>query len=167
MPTFHYRARDRDGVLITGEIEAVSAEELKEGLFREGMIPLEVREAHAGKISLKAIEGFFGRVKPEELMMFTRQFYTLFKAGVSIDTIFSTMARQAKGSALRRGKSCSRSWRRESPSSESGMPQRTFSWWIISRTLTASILQTASTSRKPSSKASRAIRISSPVSTAK
>lgn len=56
---------------------------------------------------------------------------------------------------------------RESPSSESGMPQKTFSWWIISRTLTASILQTASTSRKPSSKASRAIRISSFVSTAK
>lgn len=73
----------------------------------------------------------------------------------------------SKGSALRRRKSCSRSWRRESPSSESGMPQRTFSWWIISRTLTVSILQTASISRKPSSKASRAIRISSFVSTAK
>lgn len=101
MPTFHYRARDRDGVLITGEIEAISADELKEGLFREGMIPLEVREARGSGFSLKAIEGFFGRVKPEELMMFTRQFYTLFKAGVSIDTIFSTMAKQAKGSALR------------------------------------------------------------------
>lgn len=100
MPTFNYRARDRDGVLITGEIEAISAEELKEGLFREGMVPLEVKEAGKGSLSLKSLEGLFGKVKPEDLMIFTRQFYTLFKAGVSMDTIFSTMARQSTSSMM-------------------------------------------------------------------
>ncbi|HPQ80599.1 MAG TPA: type II secretion system F family protein [bacterium] len=100
MPTFHYRARDRDGVLITGEIEAVSADELKEGLFREGMVPLEVGEVGKGSFSLKSLEGLFGRVKPEDLMIFTRQFYTLFKAGVSMDTIFSTMAKQSTSSMM-------------------------------------------------------------------
>lgn len=101
MPTFHYRARDRDGVLITGEIEAVSAEELKEGLFREGMIPLEVRDTRGGVGLLKAFEGLFGRIRAEELMIFTRQFYTLFKAGVSVDTIFVAMAKQTTSRTLR------------------------------------------------------------------
>lgn len=101
MPTFHYRARDRDGALIMGEIDSLSAEELKEGLFREGMIPLEVREMRPGALSLKSIEGLFNRVKAEEIMIFTRQFYTLFKAGVSVDTIFGTMAKQARSRILR------------------------------------------------------------------
>ncbi len=100
MPTFHYRARDKDGVLITGEIDALSADELKEGLFREGMIPLEVKQAGGGSISMKSLEGLFGKVKPDELMIFTRQFYTLFKAGVSMDTIFSTMAKQTKSRVM-------------------------------------------------------------------
>lgn len=101
MPTFQYRARDKDGILITGEIEAQSADELKEGIFREGMIPLDVREIRIGTLSLKAVENWFSRVRPDELMMFSRQFYTLFKAGVSMDTIFSTMARQSSSRSMR------------------------------------------------------------------
>jgi len=38
MPTFRYKARDKDGQEINGDIEAVSATELKEALFSEGMI---------------------------------------------------------------------------------------------------------------------------------
>jgi type II secretory pathway component PulF len=101
MPTFHYRARDKDGVLITGEIEASSAEELKEGLFRENMVPLDVREASSTSFSMKSVTQWFNRVKPEEIMLFTRQFYTLFKAGVSMDTILSTMVKQLQGRTLR------------------------------------------------------------------
>lgn len=100
MPTFTYRARDRDGVLVTGEIEAVSADELKEGLFNEGMVPLEVREAGKAGLSLSSMQ-LFQRVKPEDLMIFTRQFYTLFKAGVSMDAIMSAMAKQMKSQMLK------------------------------------------------------------------
>lgn len=100
MPSFHYKARDKEGVLITGEIEAMSAEELKEGLFREGMIPLEVKEVYSGKGEF-SLKNFFNRVRPTELLSFTRQFHTLFKAGVSVDTIFATMARQTASAGLR------------------------------------------------------------------
>ncbi len=100
MPTFYYKARDRQGVLVTGEIEAVSAEELKEGLFSEGMIPLEVRETSGKNFSLNPSD-LFKRVKAEELMIFTRQFYTLFKAGVSMDAILAAMAKQMKSQTLR------------------------------------------------------------------
>ncbi|MFH0799882.1 MAG: type II secretion system F family protein [Pseudomonadota bacterium] len=100
MPIFQYRARDGEGLLVTGEIEAVSADELKEGLFHEGMIPIEVKEVRMGALSFKFITNLFGRVTPDELMLFTRQFYTLFKAGVSMDTIFGTMARQSSGRSM-------------------------------------------------------------------
>ena len=100
MPTFQYRARDKEGILVTGDIEAVSPDELKEALFREGMIPLEVKEVGSGVLSVKAVQDFFGRVRPEQLMVFSRQFYTLFKAGVSMDTIFGTMAKQSTNRAM-------------------------------------------------------------------
>lgn len=101
MGTFTYKARDKEGILVSGEIEAASANELKDALFREGMIPIDVHEVHAGSISLRSISDYFGRVKPDDLMIFTRQFYTLFKAGVSMDTIFSTLAKQAGAGTLR------------------------------------------------------------------
>ena len=100
MANFYYRARDQSGVLVTGEIEAASAEELKDGLFHEGMIPLQVKELTKNGFSLEAISELFNRVTAEELMVFTRQFHTLFKAGVSMDTILVTMAQQVKGSKL-------------------------------------------------------------------
>lgn len=100
MPTFYYRARDKEGALITGYIEATSPEELKESLFRDGMVPLEVRGVRAATPSLESVMAFIHRVKDEELMLFTRQFYTLFKAGVSMDTILGTMVKQIKGRTL-------------------------------------------------------------------
>ncbi|MFA5187269.1 MAG: type II secretion system F family protein [Patescibacteria group bacterium] len=100
MPSFYYKARDHEGVLVTGEIEASSADELKEGLFHEGMIPLDVREIEKGGMALK-MPNFMTGVKPGEIMVFTRQFYTLFKAGVSMDAILGAMARQMKSGALR------------------------------------------------------------------
>lgn len=101
MPTFYYRARDKTGKLVSGEVEAVSANELKEGLFREDMIPLLVREMRTGSLSLERITSLFKRVKHEDLMMFTRQFYTLFKAGVSMETILGSMTRQVKSDLLK------------------------------------------------------------------
>lgn len=101
MPTFQYRARDSNGVLVSGEVEAVSAEELKESLFREGMIPIAVHEGHQTITSMRWFADYFSRVKPDELMIFTRQFHTLFKAGVSMETILDTMIKQTRCDSLK------------------------------------------------------------------
>lgn len=99
MPTYRYKARDKNGDLVTGEIEAISAEELKESLFREGMIPLSV--ISPGSLpSFDAIIAKFNRVKDEDMMIFVRQFYTLFKAGVSMDTILATLSKQVASGPL-------------------------------------------------------------------
>jgi type II secretory pathway component PulF len=100
MSTFYYRARDKTGKLISGEVEAVSGDELKESLFREEMIPIVVREVKASAFSFDKLVNFFRRVKHEDLMIFTRQFYTLFKAGVSMDTILGSLTKQVKNPLL-------------------------------------------------------------------
>jgi len=99
MPTYRYKARDKNGDLVTGEIEAISAEELKESLFREGMVPLSVI-APGSLPSFDAITAKFNRVKDEDMMIFVRQFYTLFKAGVSMDTILATLSKQVTSGPL-------------------------------------------------------------------
>jgi len=99
MPTYRYKARDKSGELVTGEIEAISAEELKESLYREGLIPLSVITA-GSSFSLDAITAKFHRVKDEDMMIFVRQFYTLFKAGVSMDTILATLSKQITSAPL-------------------------------------------------------------------
>lgn len=101
MAQFSYRARDVAGQLITGEGESASQAAMQEALFEQGLVPLAVKEIKAGQVSIDAITGWFDRVKPEDLMMFTRQFHTLFRAGVSIDTILGTLAKQAMGRTFR------------------------------------------------------------------
>lgn len=100
MPLYHYKARDKNGAAVVGEIEAASATELKENLFREGMIPIEATDA-SKELSLNALGSLFDRVNDEAMLIFVRQFYTLFKAGVSMDTIMSTLSRQIANKPLR------------------------------------------------------------------
>ncbi len=93
MPMFTYKARNKEGKLIVGQIQANSALELKEALFHEGMVPIDVSES---RIGMQSLQNMFDGVKDQEIMIFTRQFYTLFKAGVSIDSIMDTMIKQTK-----------------------------------------------------------------------
>ncbi len=101
MPKFSYKARDSKGLLVTGEVDAETGEALQESLSQRGFIPLGVHEVKAGGFSLDAIENWWNGVKQEEIMVFTRQFYTLFRAGVSIDTILATLAKQGMGKLMR------------------------------------------------------------------
>lgn len=101
MALYHYRARDQTGALVEGDVEATAIDELKQNLARQGLIPLRVEAVRTGPWSLAALTRLFRKVKSEELMMFTRQFHTLFRAGVSMDTILGTMIRQLPRGTLR------------------------------------------------------------------
>lgn len=101
MPLFYYKARNDKGELITGEIDSKSSDRLQEDLFSEGLIPISVKEIKSGGLSFQLLSDFFGKVKAEELMIFTRQFYTLFRAGVSMDTILGTLSKQASSRKLK------------------------------------------------------------------
>lgn len=56
-----------------------------------------------GKVLLEQLKSTIGikKVKTEELIVFTRQFYTLFKAGLSMDVILFTLRKQTPNQDLR------------------------------------------------------------------
>lgn len=101
MPIFFYKARDGKGALVSGQVESTSVQDLSESLFQQGMIPLMVREVKPGGTNWRELGEKFAKVKAEELMIFTRQFFTLFKAGVSMDTILGTVSNQINSRALK------------------------------------------------------------------
>ncbi len=103
MPTFSYRACDPQGVVVIGEADAARADDLKELLQRQGLIPLAVQPCSSGfkfaNISLRDI--FDSYVDPQDILVLTRQFYTLFKAGVGMEMLLGTLSRQSSNRKLR------------------------------------------------------------------
>lgn len=95
MATYSYRARDLNGLLIMGQMEGDSPEPVKLKLAEQGLIPLTVVKG-GGVLSQGLIQSLFRRVNPEEIMLFTRQFHTLFKAGMDMETLLSTLAHQTR-----------------------------------------------------------------------
>lgn len=95
MTTFAYKARDMNGLLITGQMEGEALESVKLTLAEQGFIPISVGRG-AKLFSKNQAADFFKGVKGEELMLFTRQFYTLFKAGMDMESLLATLANQTK-----------------------------------------------------------------------
>ena len=94
MPNFKYKARDRFAKLVTGTTVSDSREDAAKKLKDMGYIPVsvsEVREMGANKILEK-----FKRVSLEELNTFTRQLYSLQKAGVPLLASLEAIALQTK-----------------------------------------------------------------------
>lgn len=100
MPAFRYRARNDQGQLVTGQMDATDGDALKRALFDQGLVPISVQKNAAGQMSFAELNMIFMKVKAEELIVFTRQFFTLFKAGVSIDSILKTLAKQVRNKLL-------------------------------------------------------------------
>jgi len=95
MPIFTYKARNGDGELITGELEAETAVAVKYRLADQGLYPTQVDKKDIS-ISLPSFFKFRKKVKQKELIGFTRQFAALFKAGITMDRILSNLSKQAQ-----------------------------------------------------------------------
>lgn len=85
MPYFAYKGRNAKGELVQGNLESPDSGTVADQLVGSGIIPVEIFPA-AGSVKSSA-EVWLGRalgqrVKPIDLMLFSRQMYTLLKAGV-------------------------------------------------------------------------------------
>lgn len=91
MTHFSYRGRNRSGVLVNGTLEAASASAVADRLADDGVIPLAIDE-----IKTKAAGETWNwrQRKPDlsDLIMFSRQMYTLTRAGVPILRAFAGLA---------------------------------------------------------------------------
>ena len=82
--TYAYRAINDEGVTLTGDIEAESAEQARQALLGRGLMPTEVTRRD-GPLKSKRFQKFFQKpVTYKQIILFSKQFRTLFNAGVSI-----------------------------------------------------------------------------------
>ncbi len=87
MPQFTYTARDSSGSLLKGVLEGPSAAAIAGDLMSAGSTPLDISEATAVAASMATRQIGFGKkekVKHDDLLMFSRQIYTLLKAGIPL-----------------------------------------------------------------------------------
>jgi type II secretory pathway component PulF len=113
MPTFLYKARDRSGKLITGQMDGNSRSEIAGLVGGMGYFPISIEEkTTAREISRPAKPkgstdtagfslDFLKKVRAEEILFFTRQLATVIKAGIPITTGLSVLSEQAKNPILR------------------------------------------------------------------
>jgi len=102
MPQYHYKARDKNGVLSTGTMEAVRKEAVADLLGGQGFIPVLIEEQKPSVLKTD----FFANltkvsVKPQELVVFSRQMSTLMSAGVPFMQGLTTMEKQSENPSLR------------------------------------------------------------------
>jgi MSHA biogenesis protein MshG len=84
MPSFAYTGRNRRGELIKGSLEGNDSGAVADQLLSTGITPIDIQQA-AGNEPRKPLNLQFGpAVSLVDLMLFSRQMYTLLKAGVPI-----------------------------------------------------------------------------------
>jgi len=89
MKIFFYSIKNKDGKVSKGMIEAESQEKAIEHFQKEGLIILSIKETKK-KIQVKAK----GKVKTDELVVFSRQFTTLMESGIPVVECLSILEEQ-------------------------------------------------------------------------
>ncbi|GHU32692.1 MSHA biogenesis protein MshG [Betaproteobacteria bacterium] len=114
MPVFAYKARNASSQLVEGILDAVAGGAVADVLLGQGLTPVEIRETQArasgagskgsngpkgsgGRISL-----FRQKVGHIDLLLFSRQIYTLLKAGVPIIRALSGLQEAAINPEMKR-----------------------------------------------------------------
>lgn len=87
---FTYKAKRKDGHIITGTVQAASRESALTTLSHQGLHPLLVKPASKNAGSKKGF-GFGKKVKSADMVIFVRQLSTMISAGVPLARGLSTL----------------------------------------------------------------------------
>lgn len=102
MPTFRYRVRDRMGKLLEGKIEAPTLQTAGDQLYQLGYFPVSIeKEEKSVSFNLSDIWRRFQKVNLEELILFTQQLSTLYKAGLPLLTGLESLKEQTENKKLK------------------------------------------------------------------
>ncbi len=96
MPFFQYRARDKNGALITGTLEASDITATEAALGSRGLIPIKVTAKSPAPFKLPNMAGWFQTIPHQDLILFSRQISTLFAAGVPLTRSLFTLESQMR-----------------------------------------------------------------------
>ncbi len=92
MPTFAYVVKDKLGKTHSGTLDTQSRNSLIEQLWKQDFVVLSIEERTRGKGSLMKVGE--GRVKPEQLVIFSRQLATMVESGIPIAQALDVLAEQ-------------------------------------------------------------------------
>lgn len=100
MPAFQYYARDNSGRAVNGQLDALSATAAAALLRERGLIVLQLQQTAALTNTTK--RNFFSKkVGFEELIMFSRQMYSLIKAGIPMIRAIASLQESTRSQALK------------------------------------------------------------------
>ncbi|QTA86704.1 type II secretion system F family protein [Desulfonema magnum] len=109
MPKFSYQAIDETGNKISGLLEAESAEMASNVLAARGHIPSKVKKIKEDKSGAKSSETGqwtigekLVQIKAWELILFTKQFRTMIRAGVPMLNLLQVMENQTENRKLKK-----------------------------------------------------------------
>lgn len=103
MTSFSYKARDRYGVLASGRLEAENSKTVALQLEKQGFTPISIEAEETLTISLGIGEWLANlqRVKPQDLIVFTRQLASTLDAGVPLINSLDAVAEQIRNNRFR------------------------------------------------------------------
>lgn len=87
MPVFHYKGRSVRGDLMTGRLDGETADMVAARLFSSGITPVEIKAVKAADLNdLGTLSRRLGMGKPKtsDLVLFSRQMYTITKSGIPL-----------------------------------------------------------------------------------
>ena len=104
MPKFSYQAISQSGNTVSGLIEADSLGAAKNALAAQGLIPSKVSEKEKGfkTESRGSLLDALTRVKVTDLILFSKQFRTLIRAGIPIVDLFQVLESQTENVKLKK-----------------------------------------------------------------
>lgn len=101
MPQYRYKARDRDGALHTGTMDAGRKDAVADQLNSLGFIPVLIEEQEEGGFPPGEALRWLRRVAPQDLIIFSRQLATLAGAGVPFLQSLTSIEKQTANRHLR------------------------------------------------------------------
>ena len=103
MPTYIYQAINENGATVSGTIEADSVASANALISARGLIPSDIKQEKAdGRDNLwSKMQSMSGKVKVQELIIFTKQFRSMLNAGVPIIRLLQVLESQTENNVLK------------------------------------------------------------------
>jgi len=102
MPTFSYQAINKNGSTVAGAIEAESEAMAENLIVEKGYIPTGISAQRTVEASVwTRIQERIGVVRPQDLIIFTKQFRSMLHAGVPILRLMQVLEAQTENKVLK------------------------------------------------------------------
>ncbi|OGE78941.1 MAG: hypothetical protein A2751_00155 [Candidatus Doudnabacteria bacterium RIFCSPHIGHO2_01_FULL_46_14] len=102
MSAFSYKAKDAQGSVKTGSVEAASVVKAAEALHGAGLTVLSLGAERRASVNLEKYLTFLNRVSKKEVVIFSRQLATLINAKVPIIQAFEILLSQLSNRTLKK-----------------------------------------------------------------